>query len=47
LLELPVGGHFSPGVVAVAGNEADSLFFSLDGQVTVYGEDLAVDPVGE
>jgi hypothetical protein len=36
------------GVVAVPGEEIEPVFvFTLDGHVTVRGEDFAVDPVAE
>jgi hypothetical protein len=47
-MEAPEGGHPSPGVVAVPGEEIEPVFFlMLDVHVTVRGEDLAVDPVAE
>ena len=47
-MEAPEGGHPSPGVAAVPGEEIEPVFFfMLDVHVTVRGEDLAVDPVAE
>lgn len=47
-VEAPEGGHLSPGVVAVPGEEIEPVFFfTLDVHVTMRGEDLAVDPVAE
>src|SRR5439155_19154567 len=47
-LEAPEGGHLFPGVIAVPGEKMQPVFFfTLDGRVTVRGEDLAVDPVAE
>lgn len=44
----PEGQHLPPGVVAVARKGMESLFrLTLNCQVTVYGEDLAIDLVGE
>ena len=46
--EAPVGGHLPPRVVAIASEQAESVFFlTFDGQVAVCGEDLPVDPVAQ
>ena len=47
-LQAPVDGNLSPCVVAVSGEQTEPiLFFALDVNVPVNGEDLAVDPVAE